>query len=576
MSPQSGIHVAPSKGAGDENFPVGSWLLPAKLRPYVAQFYAVVRAADDIADHPSLSGDEKLSRLDAFDAALGGAEAASDEYAVAARLAASLRTIDVPVDHARNLLKAFKQDAVKNRYDDWDDLLGYCLYSANPVGRFLLDLHGETGGETGGETEAGHAASDALCTALQIINHLQDCQDDYRDLDRVYIPLDYFAAAGITVEALDGSRSSSNFRWVLDRCLDRVDELLIEARPLASTIRHPGMRREASVIVALAEALAHELRRRDPLGERVVLSGGGKIVCAIRGILRAAFASAPSRDALAAAFACNLVRRSGSSFYGAMRLLPKPKREGMYAIYAFCRVVDDIADGPGPEDDKRCDLAAWHDRILALYQGAPSDLLTQALAAPVARFGLRRDDLIEILRGVEMDTRGSLCAPSLEELELYCSRVAGAVGLCSVRVFACRDPGADDFALAVGAALQFTNILRDVAEDAAEGRLYLPREALDAAGIVTLEPLAVLADPHLPEACAFLAEIARRRFVEASRLLASMGASDRKSLRPAVVMMTVYERLLERLVAGGWRRPEERVKLPRWENMWIALRYGVL
>ncbi len=568
MSPQSGIRVAPSKGAGDENFPVGSWLLPAKARPYVAQFYAVVRAADDIADHPSLSAEAKLSRLDAFDAALAGAQPAPDDCAVAARLATGLRSIGQPTDHARNLLKAFKQDAVKHRYDEWDDLLGYCLYSANPVGRFLLDLHGES--------DAGHAASDALCAALQIINHLQDCRDDYRALDRVYLPLDYFSAVGIGVEALDAARASPKLRWVLDRCLDGVDELLVTARPLASSIRHSGMRREASVIVALAEALAHELRRRDPLGERVVLSGGGKIACAVKGVLRAAFEATPSRDDLAAGFAGALVRRSGSSFYGAMRLLPKPKREGMYAIYAFCREVDDIADGPCALAAKRRALAAWRDEIEALYRGRPSRVLTQALAAPVARFGLRRDHLIEIIEGVEMDTRGSLQAPSLEELELYCSRVAGAVGLLSVRVFGCADPRADDFARAVGKALQFTNILRDVAEDAAEGRLYLPREALDAAGITSRDALRVVADPQLTEACAFLATIARQRFNQADDLLSAMAIDDRKSLRPAVVMMMVYKRLLDRLVAGGWRRPERRVSLPRWENMWIALRYGVL
>ena len=568
MSPQSGIRVAPSKGAADENFPVGSWLLPAKLRPYVAQFYGVVRAADDIADHPSMGPTEKLSRLDAIDAVLGGAEPTSDEHAVAARLAIGLRSIGQPTDHARNLLKAFKQDAVKNRYDDWADLLGYCLYSANPVGRFLLDLHGEG--------SAGHAASDALCAALQIINHLQDCQDDYRALERVYIPLDCDAAAAIGVEALDAARASPKLRWVLDRCLDGVDELIAAARPLASTIRHPGMRREASVIVALAEALAVELRRRDPLAERVALTAGGKFACVVKGMLRAAFEPTPSLDELSANFAGALVRRSGSSFYGAMRLLPKPKREGIYAVYAFCRMVDDIADGPCTGDAKRRELAAWRDDIEALFQGRPKRMLTRALAAPVARFGLRRDQLIEILKGVEMDIGGALQAPSMAELELYCSRVAGAVGLLSVRVFGCGDPRADDFARAMGAALQFTNILRDVAEDAAEGRLYLPREALDAAGITSRDALRVVADPHLAEACAFLATIARQRFNQADDLLSAMAIDDRKSLRPAVVMMMVYKRLLDRLVAGGWRRPERRVRLPRWENMWIALRYGVL
>ena len=181
-----GIETPSGKGAGDENFPVGSILIARRLRPHVMRYYAFARAADDIADSAELSPDDKLARLEAFDAALGGETPVAEGCESAARLAAELGGIGVPIEHARDLLRAFKQDAVKSRYDDWEDLLGYCRNSANPVGRFLLDLHGET--------SAGHAASDALCTALQIINHLQDCQADYRDLDRVYLPLDLFEA----------------------------------------------------------------------------------------------------------------------------------------------------------------------------------------------------------------------------------------------------------------------------------------------------------------------------------------------------------------------------------------------
>jgi squalene synthase HpnD len=446
--------------------------------------------------------------------------------------------------------------------------MGYCQNSANPVGRFLLDLHGE------GAT--GHGASDALCAALQIINHVQDCQDDYRDIDRVYLPLDLFATAGIGVEALDAAKTGPALRWVLDRVLDGVDELVAAARPLASTIGHGGMRREASVIVALAEALARELRIRDPLAERVELSRWQKLACVWRGLWRAMTDTPQSLDDPAAAYARSVVQRAGSSFYGAMRLLPRDRREAMYAVYAFCRRVDDIADGPGPAAAKQRALADWNQEIDALYAGRPGRMISQALAEPVARYGLRRDDFEEILRGVDMDANGPVVAPAMAELELYCARVAGAVGLLSVRVFGCRDARADEFALAVGEALQLTNILRDVAEDASDGRLYLPREALDAAGIASREPLTVAAHPALPEACAAVAAVARERYGESRAMLMAMTAADRALLRPAVVMMTVYDRLLERLVAGGWRRPEERVRVPKAEKMWIALRHGVM
>jgi squalene synthase HpnD/squalene synthase HpnC len=563
MSHQTMGRVAPTKTSKNENFPVGSWLLPAELRPHVALFYRVVRAADDIADSPDLTPGEKLAGLDAFDAALRGETPVAEACAEAARLGERLAGIGVSVDHARNLLGAFRQDATKLRYDDWEDLLGYCRLSADPVGRFLLDLHGESA--------AGHAASDALCTALQIINHLQDCKDDYEALDRVYLPLDFFAAEGASVEALSASAASPALRRVLDRTLDGVDALVTRAEELPGHVQRPGMRREAAVIIALAGKLARELRRRDPIAKRVELSAAQKLGCLLRGLLRSVLAARASSRVDPASIA----KRSGSSFYWAMRFLPRRKREAMFAVYAFCREVDDIADGPGAPAGKRKALEAWGDEIEALYAGRPGRMISRALLAPVTRFGLRREDFEEILRGVGMDAHGPIRAPAMADLTLYCARVAGAVGLLSVRVFGCTDPGADRFALALGEALQLTNILRDVAEDAATGRLYLPREALEAAGIGEREPAAVIAHPRLPEACAVLAERARERFAEARGLLSRMERRDRAALRPAVIMMAVYDRLLDRLLGEGWRRLDPPVRLPKSEKVLIALRHVV-
>ena len=567
MGRQSSIHVAPSKTAAGENFPVGSWLLPSNLRPYVAQFYGVVRAADDIADSATLAPDDKIAGLDAFDAALRGETPVAAGCAAAARLGSALADIDVSVEHARELVKAFKQDARKHRYDDWDDLLGYCRLSANPVGRFLLDLHGEG--------DAGHAASDALCTALQIINHLQDCKDDYENLDRVYLPLDHFAAAGVEVEALSAPAAGPALRRVLDATLDGVDALIAEAQPLAGAIRRPGMRREAAVIVALAERLAVELRYRDPLAERVELTSGQKLGCVVRGLWRSMTGGRANLARTELEYARHRARGSGSSFYWAMRLLPKAKSAAMFAVYAFCHEVDDIADGPETDEARRQALAGWRDEIAALYDGRPRRLIARALAGPVARYGLRREDFDEIIRGVVMDAGETMRAPDMATLERYCARVAGAVGLLSVRVFGCVDPRADAFALSVGHALQLTNILRDVAEDAAVGRLYLPRELLDDAGVRDHDPAAVVAHADLPRACAALAVLARHRYAEAWAMLAEMSVDDRASLRPAVIMMAVYGRLLDRLVGGGWRRLEPPVRLPGVEKLWIALRHCV-
>ena len=263
---------------------------------------------------------------------------------------------------------------------------------------------------------------------------------------------------------------------------------------------------------------------------------------------------------------------SGSSFYWAMRFLPRARREAMFAIYAFCREVDDIADDEGTQDDKRRRLDDWCDEIDALYAGAPGRLTARALAEPVRRFGLRREDFLAVIDGMKMDLGDGLTAPAFDELELYCHRVAGAVGLLSIRAFGAGGPQAEAFALALGTALQLTNILRDLVEDAERGRLYLPRELLDEAGIESASPEDVLRDPALPEVCGALAQVAAARFDAAQSALADC---DGRALRPAVVMMMHYRRLLAALQRRGWTSLDAPVRISAPEKILIALRYGV-
>ncbi len=265
------------KGAGDENFPVGSILLPRRLRPHVAVFYAYARAIDDIADNPDLAPEDKVSRLDGFDKALLG-QNDDPAYAKAQRIRESLKQCGVTVQHCRDLISAFKQDAVKLRYDDWDDLIDYCDRSAAPVGRYLLDLHGES--------RDGYPANDALCNALQVLNHLQDCGDDYRALNRVYLPQDWMAAEGVTVEALDAPALSPGLRRVVDQCLDRTDELIALARTLPGRLKSRRLAMESAAIVNIAARLSTHLRRRDPLAERVELSKPEFMWCCVKGAAR--------------------------------------------------------------------------------------------------------------------------------------------------------------------------------------------------------------------------------------------------------------------------------------------------
>lgn len=265
------------KGAGDENFPVGSFLLPARLRPHVAIFYAYARAIDDVADNPDLEPDDKIARLDGFAAAVSGRECQDAAYRKGHDIRDSLAACRVTPRHCLDLVAAFKQDAVKLRYDDWDDLIGYCNLSAAPVGRYLIDLHGEAA--------TAYPASDALCNALQVLNHLQDCQDDYRALDRVYLPGDWLADAGITVAALDEPRSPAGLRQVLDRCLDATDALLRHADRLPGQLHNSRFAMEAAAIVSIAWSLSAELRRRDPLAKRVALTKIQFARCCTRGVL---------------------------------------------------------------------------------------------------------------------------------------------------------------------------------------------------------------------------------------------------------------------------------------------------
>jgi hydroxysqualene synthase len=257
------LETPSGKGRGDENFPVGSWLIRKDLRRHVHAFYSFARVADDIADNPALAPEDKLRRLDRMAAILDGAP--GDDSPAAASMRQSLRETGVTAQHCHDVLRAFRLDATKRRYEDWDDLMEYCRYSASPVGRQLLDLHGE-------DASAAWPPSDALCSALQVLNHLQDCAVDFRDLDRVYLPRQELERAGGRIEELSGSRLSPGLRATIDALLDKTDGLIATARGLPGAVVSPGLRCECAVIVSLAARLSLLLRRGDPVAGRVKLA----------------------------------------------------------------------------------------------------------------------------------------------------------------------------------------------------------------------------------------------------------------------------------------------------------------
>src|SRR5437868_3030751 len=456
----------------DENFPVASWIIHPRHRSLILAFYNFVRTADDIADHAELPAEEKLRYLDLLEADLLGK--GDDTQTEGVRLRTALVERGMPPRHARDLLTAFRMDVTKLRYENWDELIHYCSYSAMPVGRFVLDVHGES--------TATWPASDAVCAALQINNHLQDCGKDFRELNRVYIPLDALARHGASIEELGAPRAS----------------------------------------VALLSCLHGSA--------------------------------------------------SGSSFYAAMRILPRAQREAMFQIYSFCRQVDDIADSEAPRPERLAALQQWRDDIHALYRGRPPARL-QDYVASVQKFGLKREDFLAIVDGMEMDVPQQIRAPDLATLDLYCDRVASAVGRLSVRVFGLPEDDGIELAHHLGRALQLTNILRDIDEDAAIGRLYLPREGLLHAGITSDDPLKVISDRALPKACASLVERARTHFAQADEVMAR---NSRRVVRAPRIMSKYYRAILQLLVARGFSAPRPPVRVSKIMRLAIVLRYAFI
>ena len=280
QNPKADIETPSGKGAGDENFPVGSFLLPRRLRPHVAKYYAFARAIDDIADNPGLSPEEKHDRLDGFGEAIMG-RSGDQAFQKARALRESMQETNVSFRHALDLISAFKQDAVKSRYKNWDELMDYCDRSASPVGRYLLELHGED--------KQGFRYSDALCNALQVINHVQDCKDDYLQLDRVYIPEGWIVLSGGKINEIDHTEATEGVQSAIDKCVAGSRELMKLAHRLPSHLKSRSLAMESQTIINIADKLLDKLEHEDPVAGRVELTRPQYIGCGIRGVFSVIF-----------------------------------------------------------------------------------------------------------------------------------------------------------------------------------------------------------------------------------------------------------------------------------------------
>jgi len=272
----SDIEISSGKNANYENFPVGSWLISSSLRSHIKIFYQFARTIDDIADSSMIDAEEKINRLNGFEAALTGVNSPDAAFAVGHRMRESLGKTKITHQHCLDLIKAFKQDAVKARYNNWQELISYCSLSAAPVGRYLLDLHDES--------EKNYNASDSLCIALQIINHLQDCQDDFKSLDRIYIPKGMLPNNMELGNVLNKDESSREFRFILDQIILEVKKLLDVACSLPFDLKSLRLGMETQIIIVIGNALTRELMIKDPLFERVKLSKMQFARCFFQGV----------------------------------------------------------------------------------------------------------------------------------------------------------------------------------------------------------------------------------------------------------------------------------------------------
>ncbi|HEY8518372.1 MAG TPA: squalene synthase HpnC [Candidatus Binatia bacterium] len=563
-----------------ENFTVGSLLLPRALRRHIAALYAFARAADDFADEGELPREERLARLDAWEWALEEAYRGRPTEPIFVALADTAYSFTIPITPFRRLLAAFRSDVDFQPFRTFEDLLGYCRNSADPVGHLVLYLFGY-------RDERRQRLSDKICTGLQLANFWQDVSVDARK-GRIYVPQEDLERFGVTAEDLLSGRFRPDVRNLLRFEVERARDLLTEGQQLADLVE-PRLAREVRMFAGGGLAILRRIEEidYDVLSRRPTLSKLDKLRLVAGGLRTPAqatsepeLASAPRpigpsgalhpldgpRLEQAYAFCQDVTRKSSSNFFRAFQLLAPVQRRALFAVYAFCRFVDDAADEATPRDPETL-LTLWRSELDAVYNGTPTRKVGVALADAVRRFNLDRRHFEDILRGVEMDlTRKRY--ETWEEMQQYCYLVASAVGLLCIEIFGYTNPAARSYAVDLGLAFQLTNILRDVEEDAKRGRIYLPLEDLRRFGVGEEELLAGRYSPRVAALLAFESGRARAFYLRAK---GTLPPEDRRSLAAAEAMRAIYERLLDRIERRRFDVFGRRVALPGYEKVSLAV-----
>jgi squalene synthase HpnC/squalene synthase HpnD len=588
-----------------ENFNVVSWLLPRDLHQHFYNVYAYCRWSDDLGDEVADPA-RALQLLDAWEDELRliYQDGPGPAHPVLIALRETIRAKDIPLQPFRDLLRAFRQDQTVHRYATWDDVLDYCMYSANPVGRLVLYLCGY-------RDEARQKLSDFTCTALQLANFWQDVS---RDLEkgRIYIPLETLAAHGLSADDIVNKRFDARYTELMKWLIARTRDLFRAGRPLANAVQ-PFLRVDLEMFsrggLAILDAIAasgyNTLENRPSLskwtqakllGKTLALSAfsrGGNSQLAAADATDALTAPPPANvsardfvvpdrsviklqpysDAVRESYVeCNRIARAArSSFYLAFFGLRKEKRNALCALYAFMRLIDDVSDEPGDLESKRQALARWRGMLDQAIGGhTNSHAVLPALADTIERFQIPSRYFHDLILGAEMDLTVSTYA-TFDRLSEYCYRVAGTVGLTCLHVFGFTDPKAPDLAERLGLAFQLTNIIRDVGSDYAIGRIYLPQEDLDRFEIRPDE-LHGPVMPQLQELLAFEAERAWQMYQEGAPLISRVNADSRATLW---ALVRTYSSLLARIEEREFDVFSARISLSSAEKIQYLLTAGL-
>jgi squalene synthase HpnC/squalene synthase HpnD len=563
-----------------ENFNVVSWLLPKDLHQHFYNLYAYCRWADDLGDEIP-EKDRALELLDWWERELDDCYAGRPAHPVFVALRQTILAKHIPRQPFADLLKAFRQDQIVKRYPTWDSMIGYCVYSANPVGRLVLYLCGY-------RDEQRQLLSDATCTALQLANFWQDVDRDLHK-GRIYIPLDIADAHGISESDIVNRRFSQNYIALMKDLIARTRVLFAHGAPLSKmvtgriSIDLNMFTRGGVAVLDAIEALGYDTLHQRPaiskakqaglLGRAVfgfIFSAGQSPAPSPVGAQHVApqlsAAALPSTLAVPSSYdACHRIARAAhSNFYYAFYLLPKHKRDALAALYAFNRLVDDVADEGADLATKQRGLANWRSALdaSAKYPSGATEILP-ALVDTIRQFHMPTRYLHDLISGAEMDLT-IRTYPTFDRLREYCYRVAGTVGLTCTHVFGFRDPRALDLAEKFGLAFQLTNIIRDVHEDYALGRIYIPEEDLSKYGVCAQDFGSSEATLGVRELLRFEADRAWRNYEEGAELFNLIDPDSHGALW---LLAHTYSALLARIESLDFAVFGERVRLSKAEKM---------